>query len=132
MTGHEGPALLVAIDTESDNQWDREARRNPTFVNTRALERLHDFFAQHRVRPTYVVTYPVARDAESAAALRRIVARGDAEIGAHHHAWETPPCEPADIDRTKCVHVSGGQYGEEFWIHRRPRARRTGPVHERG
>lgn len=99
MTGHEPPALLVAIDTEGDNQWDREARRHQTFVNTRALERLHDFFARHRVRPTYVVTYPVARDAESAAALRRILARGDAEIGAHHHAWETPPCEPADVDR---------------------------------
>jgi len=50
-------------------------------------------------RPTYVVTYPVARDAESAAVLRRIAARGDAEIGSHHHAWETPPCEPDDVDR---------------------------------
>ncbi len=99
MTGHAPPALLVAIDTEGDNQWDREARRHQTFVNTRALERLHDFFARHGVRPTYVVTYPVARDEASAAALRRILARGDAEIGAHHHAWETPPCEPADIDR---------------------------------
>jgi hypothetical protein len=99
MTGHEPRALLVAIDTEGDNQWDREARRHQTFVNTRALERLHDFFARHRIRPTYVVTYPVVRDAESAAALRRILARGDAEIGAHHHAWETPPCEPADVDR---------------------------------
>jgi hypothetical protein len=86
MTGPTPPALLVAIDTESDNQWDREARRHPTFVNTRALERLHDVFARHGVRPTYVVTYPVARDPESAAALRRILARGDAEIGAHHHA----------------------------------------------
>jgi peptidoglycan/xylan/chitin deacetylase (PgdA/CDA1 family) len=93
------PALLVAIDTEGDNQWDRMARRHQTFDNTRGLERLHDFFARHGVRPTYVVTYPVARDPESAAALRRIAARGDAEIGAHHHAWETPPCEPDDVDR---------------------------------
>ena len=22
---------------------------------------------------------------------------GSAEIGAHHHAWETPPCEPGDV-----------------------------------
>jgi len=99
MTGDTRPALLIAIDTEGDNQWDREARRHQTFANTRVLERLHDFFAERRVRPTYLVTYPVTRDRESAAALRRIVARGDAEVGAHHHAWETPPCEPADIDR---------------------------------
>jgi peptidoglycan/xylan/chitin deacetylase (PgdA/CDA1 family) len=99
MTAPPRPALLVAIDTEGDNQWDRDARRHQTFANTRALERLHDFFAQHGVRPTYVVTYPVARDPESTAVLRRVIARGDAEIGAHHHAWETPPCEPEDVDR---------------------------------
>jgi hypothetical protein len=99
MSGHAPPALLVAIDTESDNQWDVEARRRPTFVNTRALERLHDVFAACRVRPTYVVTCPVAQDPASAAALRRIAARGDAEIGAHHHAWETPPCGPGDAER---------------------------------
>jgi hypothetical protein len=93
------PALLVAIDTEGDNQWDARARRHQTFENIYALERLHDFFARHRVRPTYVVTYPVATDPRSAEVLRRVLARGDAEIGAHHHAWETPPCEPDDVDR---------------------------------
>jgi len=31
--------------------------------------------------------------------LRTLLARGDCEVGAHHHAWETPPCDPADIDR---------------------------------
>lgn len=93
------PALLVAIDTEGDNQWDVEARRRQTFANTRALARLHEFFARHNVRPTYVVTHPVATDPESADVLARLRARGDCEIGAHHHAWETPPCEPGDVDR---------------------------------
>ncbi len=70
-----------------------------TFENIYALERLHDFFARLGVRPTYLVTYPVARDARSADVLRRLAGRGDCEIGAHHHAWETPPCDPADVDR---------------------------------
>jgi peptidoglycan/xylan/chitin deacetylase (PgdA/CDA1 family) len=93
------PALLVGIDTEGDNQWDAAARRHQRFENIYALERLHDFFAAHGVRPTYLVTYPVAADDRSAAVLRRLVARGDAEIGAHHHAWETPPCDDDDVDR---------------------------------
>jgi hypothetical protein len=93
------PALLVAIDTESDNQWSAESRRHPTFRNTRELERLHEFFIRHAIRPTYVVTYPVVRDAESARVLRRLAHAGGCEIGAHHHAWETPPCRPEDIDR---------------------------------
>jgi hypothetical protein len=99
MSGAPGPALLVAIDTEGDNQWDVESRRHQTFRNTRTLDRLHEFFEAHRVRPTYVVTYPVARDPESADVLRQLRERGTCEIGAHHHAWETPPCDPGDVDR---------------------------------
>lgn len=99
MTAADRPALLVGIDTEGDNQWDAEARRRQRFENIYALERLHDIFARQRVRPTYVVTYPVARDPRSADVLRRLRARGDCEIGAHHHVWETPPCEQADVDR---------------------------------
>ena len=71
------PALLVAIDTEGDNQWDLQARRHQTFENIYALDRLHEFFARHGVRPTYVITYPVARTRESAEVLRALLARGD-------------------------------------------------------
>ena len=92
------PALLVAIDTEGDNQWDAQARRHQTFDNLYALDRLHDFFSAHDVRPTYVITHPVARDPRSAEVLRGVLARGNCEIGAHHHAWETPPCRPEDVD----------------------------------
>ena len=93
------PALLVGIDTESDNQWDSEARARPTFENLYALPRLHDLFARHGVKPTYVITYPVARDRRSADVLAALRARGDCEIGAHHHAWETPPCSADDARR---------------------------------
>jgi hypothetical protein len=93
------PALLVAIDTEGDNQWDAAARRNQTFANLYALDRLHDFFERHGVRPTYVVTHPVASDPRSAEMLRSLLARGTCEIGAHHHAWETPPFSAEDVDR---------------------------------
>jgi len=91
--------LLVGIDTEGDNQWDPRARANQTFENIYALPRLHALFARHGVRPTYVITYPVARDAGSAEVLRALKRGGDCEIGAHHHAWETPPCTAEDVRR---------------------------------
>jgi peptidoglycan/xylan/chitin deacetylase (PgdA/CDA1 family) len=91
--------LLVGIDTEGDNQWDAAARAHQRFENIYALPRLHALFARHGVRPTYVVTYPVARDARSADVLRELQARCDCEIGAHHHAWETPPCTAEDVRR---------------------------------
>jgi hypothetical protein len=91
--------LLVGIDTEGDNQWDAKARAHQTFENIYALPRLHELFEQYEVRPTYLVTYPVARDPRSAEVLRALAGRGNAEIGAHHHAWETPPCSAEDVAR---------------------------------
>ena len=91
--------LLVGIDTEGDNQWDAAARANQRFENIYALPRLHAVFARHGVRPTYVITYPVARDPRSAEILRNLLAGGDCEIGAHHHVWETPPFTPDDVRR---------------------------------
>jgi hypothetical protein len=91
--------LLVGIDTEGDNQWDRAARANPTYENIYALPSLHALFAKHKVRPTYLVTYPVASDPRSAETLRALREQGGCEIGAHHHAWETPPFEAADVAR---------------------------------
>jgi peptidoglycan/xylan/chitin deacetylase (PgdA/CDA1 family) len=91
--------LLVGIDTEGDNQWDAAARANQRFENIYGLPRLHALFARHGVRPTYVITYPVAVDRRSADVMRGLKAGGDCEIGAHHHAWETPPCTAEDVKR---------------------------------
>ncbi len=93
------PALLVAIDTEGDNQWDLQARIDQKFDNIYALGTLHEFFVRHGVRPTYVITHPVATDGQSAEVLRGLYALGNCEIGAHHHAWETPPCTDDDVRR---------------------------------
>ncbi len=92
-------SLLVGIDTEGDNQWDLAAREHQTFENIYALPALHSLFERHGVRPTYVVTWPVASDERSQQVLRYLLLRGDCEIGAHHHAWETPPCSPEDVRR---------------------------------
>lgn len=91
--------LLVGIDTESDNQWDAAARERPTFENIYALPRLHERFQRHGIRPTCLVTYPVATDRRSAEVIRQLTREGDCEIGAHHHVWETPPCAPEDARR---------------------------------
>ena len=65
--------LLVGIDTEGDNQWDAAARLNQRFENIYALPRLHALFARHGVRPTYVITHPVACDGRSAEVLAQLL-----------------------------------------------------------
>ncbi len=91
--------LLVGIDTESDNQWDHASRARPTFENLYALPALHARFRAHGVRPTYVITHPVAKDPRAADVLRGLLDTGTCEIGAHHHAWETPPCSAEDAKK---------------------------------
>ena len=109
MSGHElaapeprrakaGLSLLVGIDTESDDQWSLAARQRPTFENLYALPALHERFRRHGVRPTYLITWPVATDPRSADVLRTLRESHTCEIGAHHHAWETPPSTPADLE----------------------------------
>jgi hypothetical protein len=63
------------------------------------LPALHALFRRHGVRPTYVITWPVAKDPRSADVLRELRESHTCEIGAHHHAWETPPCAADDMRR---------------------------------
>ncbi len=109
------PRLLVGIDTEGDNQWDVASREHQTFENVHALERLHARFERHGVRPTYLVTHPVVTDPRSADVLARVLARGNCEIGAHHHAWETPPCTLEDVRRHPyALALPIGQFEEQL------------------
>ena len=93
------PALLVGISTDGDSRLDRPANGRQTFENVSALPKLHAMFERHGVRPTYLATWPVASDERAREALRYLLLRGNCEIGAQHHAWETPPCSPDDQDR---------------------------------
>jgi hypothetical protein len=84
------PLLCFSIDVEEDMPgW--EIAETTTVSNVRALPRLADMAARLGVRPTYLVTYPVATDPEAARILRELHARGDCEIGTHLHPWNTPP-----------------------------------------
>ena len=86
--------LTIGIDTESDNQWSTESRLTPTYKNICALPHLDELFQKCGARPTYLITYPVATEPRSAETIRRLAASDSCEIGAHHHVWETPPCDP--------------------------------------
>lgn len=87
------PRLLFTVDVEEDMPgW--KITDPITVSNVAALPRLAELCAELGTRATYLCTYPVATTPESAAILRLLHARGDCEIGAHLHAWNTPPFQP--------------------------------------
>ena len=84
--------FIITIDTEEDN-W---GCFNDSFYTTKNIERvpyLQDIFDEFNVKPTYLVTYPVATDENSIKILKRISDDARCELGAHCHPWNTPPFE---------------------------------------
>jgi polysaccharide deacetylase len=91
-----GPALLVGIDTEADDQWSEQGRRELRVENAARLPALQSLFEEFGVRPTYLVTHEMATRPQSAAVLRDLARSGRCEIGAHLHPWTSPPFRPED------------------------------------
>ena len=86
------PYLLITIDTESDDLW--AGRAELTFQNILQMPRLQTFFEGYGIRPTYLITYPVAVSREGREIFGPIARSGRAEIGSHMHVWTTPPIVP--------------------------------------
>ncbi|MGD2174151.1 MAG: hypothetical protein PVJ27_02020 [Candidatus Brocadiaceae bacterium] len=90
------PAFLVTIDAEGDNLWSRP--REVSTRNADYLPRFQSLCESYGLKVTYLVSYAMA----CADAFRRFAAdaleRGVGEVGAHPHAWNTPPLEPLTGD----------------------------------
>ena len=82
--------FAVTIDTEEDN-WGELDRPSYTVENIRRIPRLQEVFDRHGVRPTYLISYPVATSREGIEILGGLQRDGLCEIGTHPHPWNTPP-----------------------------------------
>ena len=83
--------LAITIDVEEDNWSNYDS--DPAMSNIGKLSELQKLFDKYHVKPTYLITYPVATDMKSVLLLREIMEDGRCEIGAHVHPWNTPPFE---------------------------------------
>ena len=88
--------LTVTIDTEEDN-WGEYDRASYSVENVGRIPRLQQVFAERGVRPTYLISHPVATSRLGIEVLGKYCDSGLCEIGAHPHPWNTPPLEE---DRT--------------------------------
>jgi hypothetical protein len=88
----EAPVLQIVVDTEEEFDWTKPFDRASTAVgNVRHQVAAQRLFERYGARPTYVVDYPVASQAEGFAPLRDLAASGTCEIGAHLQPWVNPP-----------------------------------------
>lgn len=82
--------LVVTVDTEED-QWGTLDCPQYTTANAHRLPELQALCDEWAVRPTYLVSYEMARQDHSATIISELRSRSGAEIGAHCHPWNTPP-----------------------------------------
>jgi hypothetical protein len=82
--------LTVTIDTEEDN-WGEYDLPAYSVENIARIPRLQALFEARGMRPTYLISYPVATDARAIDILGGLRERGACEIGTHPHPWNTPP-----------------------------------------
>ncbi|MGZ9158547.1 MAG: glycosyltransferase [Nitrospira sp.] len=86
------PLLVVLIDAEEDFDWAKPLSRHAIGVKSMARQHLaHAIFDRYAVKPTYLVDFPVASQAEGFLPLRDLLADARCEIGAQMHPWVAPP-----------------------------------------
>ena len=86
------PVLLIVIDTEEEFNWNKPFDRKNTQVKNIAHQlKAQEIFAKYNIKPTYVIDYPVASQAQGIAPLKELYDNQLCDIGAHLHPWVTPP-----------------------------------------
>jgi len=107
------PLLFVVVDTEEEFDWNAPfARVNTSVRAIPHLLELQKVFDRFRVRPTYVIDYPVATQRVASDVIRELVESKRGDVGAHLHPWVTPPFTE-DVNRTNSYACNLGQEVEE-------------------
>lgn len=88
------PILTVVIHTEEEFNWNSDFDRNEIGVeHIKHIDSVQNLFDTYKIKPTYVVGYPIASQKEAYEPLKAFADSGRAEIGAHLHPWVSPPYE---------------------------------------
>lgn len=84
----EKPAFLITIDTEGDNQWEKNTI---TTENAKFLSRFQQLCEKFGFKPTWLTNYEMACDPAYIEFAADVIKRNTGEIGMHLHAWHSPP-----------------------------------------
>lgn len=109
--------LIVTVDTECDNQWDELSRRNISLKNIKEISVLQDLFYKFKVKPCYLVTYPVASDSYSVSMFKEFLEGSLCEVGAHLHSWTTPPVFDKETRLASFLHSLPSSIQEEKFVN---------------
>jgi hypothetical protein len=106
---------LFSIDTEPDDPLWRGIGRSPlSYRNSAGISRLCELTKEYGIRPTFLVTYSMARHPAVADILGKELAAGSCEAGLHFHPGDTPPFANDQRDPDNICRVPDGLLEEKF------------------
>lgn len=86
--------LIITVDTEEEGLWSNSFRATGNTVhNIAGVPAFQSICNNHKLAPVYLVNSPVIENEDASKTLQEINARGECEIGAHIHPWNTPPVQ---------------------------------------
>ena len=85
------PILVVAIDAEEEFDWRTFSPTEISVENIAVQQLAHRAYERHRIRPIYLVDYPVADQPAGSGPLLEMLQDGACDIGAQLHPWVNPP-----------------------------------------
>ena len=86
--------FAVTIDTEEEWDWNSGFSDTDFSVeNIKCIPKFQEFCNSIGIKPTYLISYPIATDEECVKILGQALESGQCEIGGHLHPWCTPPIE---------------------------------------
>jgi len=84
-----GIPFLITMDTEGDNLWENSS--TVSTENASYLPRFQRLCESYALPPTWLTTYEMATCPIFIDLARDCISRNTAEVGAHLHAWDSPP-----------------------------------------
>lgn len=94
------PMVVVIVDTEAEFDWVHQASRRAMGVTSvKGQTQTQTIFERYRIRPTFVLDYPVSSTPEGYEVIRDLYQSGACEIGAHLQPWDNPPFVEETTDR---------------------------------
>jgi len=88
----ERPVLTVVVDTEEEFDWDAPFDRAHKNTRSATAQNLaHEIFDPLGIKPVYVVDQAIVDCDKASSFFEDLHKKGCCEIGAHLHAWLTPP-----------------------------------------
>jgi len=87
--------FIVTVDTEEAFEWGKDFRTHYSGEEVSYIKELlkfQDLCDKYKIKPTYLVDYPILANEVSLAILKQLKKR-NCELGTHLHTWCNPPFE---------------------------------------